>query len=115
MALNSKQLKAVQLLVYTDKTQGDIAAEIGVKPPTISLWWREDEFIAAVQEEMRRSFSHLATKAVKKMERLLDSNQDSVAFAAAKELLNKAGYQEPQKIEQEIKTQVITVEITDEW
>ena len=46
------------------------------------------------------------------MEKLLDSNQDAVAFAAAKEILNKAGYAETQKIEQEFKNNIV-VEITD--
>lgn len=112
MALNNRQLKAVELLVYTDKTQQVIAAEIGVKPPTLSVWLNNEEFQAALQKEMHRSFGYLATKAKRKMEQLLNSNQDSVAFAAAKEILNKAGYQEAQKIEQEFKNN-LTLEITE--
>ena len=114
MALNSRQLKAVELLVYTDKTQQDIAKDIGVKPPTLSVWLNNEEFQAALQKEMHRSFGYLATKAKRKMEALLNSNQDSVAFAAAKEILNKAGYAESQKIEQEVTTRVINLEITEE-
>lgn len=113
MALNSRQLKAVELLVYTNKTQNDIAEEIGIKPSTLSVWLNGEEFQAALHKEMRRSFGYLATKAKRRMEELLNSNQDSVAFAAAKEILNKAGYQEAQKVEQEITTKVINLEITD--
>lgn len=115
MALNNRQLKAVELLVYSDMTQQDIATQVGVKPPTLSVWLNQDEFQAALQKEMHRSFGYLATKAKRKMEKLLNSNQDSVAFAAAKEILNKAGYAESQKIEQDmnVKTQVINLEITE--
>ena len=112
MALNTRQLKAIELLVHTDRTQGDIATEVGVKPPTLSVWLNNEEFQAAMQKEMHRSFGYLATKAKRKMEQLLNSNQDSVAFAAAKEILNKAGYQETQKVEQEFKNN-LTLEITE--
>ena len=113
MALNSRQLKAVELLVHTNKTNQEIAKELNVTNVTVSNWLSKEEFQAAVQKEMRRSFSYLATKAKQRMEQLLNSNQDAVAFAAAKEILNKAGYNEVQKVEQEIKTQVINLEIVE--
>lgn len=116
MALNSRQLKAVELLVYTDKAKQDIAIEVGVKPATLSVWLNNEEFQAALQKEMQRSFGYLATKAKRRLEQLLNSNQDSVAFAAAKEILNKAGYQETHKVEQDMtmKTQIINLEITED-
>lgn len=114
MALNSRQVSAVKLLVYTNKQKQEIAREIGITNATLTAWLNKEEFQAAVQKEMHRSFAYLATKAKNKMEQLLDSSQDAIAFAAAKELLNKAGYAEAQKIEQEIKTQVINVEVVDE-
>lgn len=112
MALNNRQLKAVEMLVYTDKQKQEIAAEIGISNVTLSNWLNKEEFQEAVHKEMLRSFSALATKAKRKMEQLLDSNQDSVAFAAAKEILNKAGYAETQKIETEFKNN-LTLEITE--
>ena len=112
MALNGRQLKAVELFVYTDMKEQEVAKEIGITNATLTAWLNKEEFQAAVQSEMHRSFAYLATKAKRKMERLLDSNQDSVAFAAAKEILNKAGYQETQKVEQEFKNN-LTLEITE--
>lgn len=112
MALNNRQLKAVEMLVYTDKQKKEIAEEIGVTNVTLSNWLNKEEFQAAVQKEMHKGFGMLATKAKRKLEQLLDSNLDAVAFAAAKEILNKAGYQEAQKVEQEIKN-TLTVEITE--
>ena len=112
MALNNRQLKAVEMLVYTDLRKQDIANEIGITNATLSNWLNKQEFQDAIHKEMLRSLSSLATKAKRKMEKLLDSNQDAVAFAAAKEILNKAGYAETQKIEQEFKNNIV-VEITD--
>lgn len=112
MALNQRQLKAVEMLVYTDKQKQEIAEELGVTNSTISVWLRKEEFQSAIREEVQRKFSSLATKALTKMEKLLDSRQDAVAFAAAREVLNKAGYQEVQKVEQELKTK-IHLEILD--
>jgi transposase len=112
MALNNRQLKAVEMLVYTDKKKQEIAEEIGISNVTLSNWLNKEEFQEAIHKEMLRSFSHLATKAKRKMEQLLDSNQDSVAFAAAKEILNKAGYAETQTIEHEYKNNIV-LEIVD--
>lgn len=112
MALNQRQLKAVEMLVYTDKQKGEIAEELKITPATLSTWLNKEEFQEAIHKEMLRSFSHLATKAKRKMEQLLDSNQDSVAFAAAKEILNKAGFAETQRIETEFKNSIV-LEITE--
>lgn len=62
---------------------------------------------------MNRSFSTIATKAKRKLEKLIDSNNQQVALSAAKEVLNKAGYVTVEKIEQEITTHTIEVEIED--
>jgi hypothetical protein len=112
MALNQRQLKAVEMLVYTDKQKQEIAEELKITAATLSTWLNKEEFQEAIHKEMLRSFSHLATKAKRKMEQLLDSNQDSVAFAAAKEILNKAGFAETQKVETEFKNN-LTIEITE--
>ena len=112
MALNNRQLKAVEMLVYTTMQKQEIAKELGISNVTLSNWLNKEEFQEAIHKEMLRSFSHLATKAKRKMEQLLDSNQDAVAFAAAKEILNKAGYAETQRVETELKTN-LTIEVTE--
>lgn len=111
MALNSKQIKAVEMLVYTEKQKQEIAQELKVSNGTISQWIKKPEFQDAIKEEMHRSFGNMAFKARKRLERLIDSNNEGIALAAAREVLNKAGYQETQKIEQTLKE--ITLEITE--
>lgn len=113
MALNQNMLKCIEMLVYTDMRKQDIVKEIGVAPNAISRWMKKDEFQQALQEEMHRGFSSLAIEARKKLGTLINSNNDLVALGACKEVLNKAGYQETQKIEQKIDTDIV-IEITSD-
>ena len=111
--LNNKQLKAVEFLVYTDMLKQDIAKEVGVRPETISVWIKQPEFQDAIETEMQRGFKDIARKAQRKLCKLVDSDNEQVALGAVKEALNKAGYQETQKVEQQIST-AINIEITGE-
>ena len=111
-ALNNKHLKAINLLVYSDKSKGEIAEEVGISQPHLSVCLADPLFQEGIREEMHRGFARMALKARKKLDELVDSNNPQVSLAAVKEVLNKAGYQETQKIEQEITTP-IHIEITD--
>ena len=62
---------------------------------------------------MHRGFNSLALKARKRLDKLIDSKNDVVALGACKEVLNKAGYMETQKVEQKLDT-TIKVDITDD-
>lgn len=84
-----------------------IAKECGVSENTVYNWLHNDEFLAELQKKQRRMFTKLACKAQRKMEELLDCNNPSVAFAAAKEILNKAGLDSPLRIEADIESKVI--------
>lgn len=111
--LNNKHLKAIQLLVYSDKLKGDIAEEVGVSRTTLSTWLNEDVFQEGIRAEMHRGFSEMALKARKRLDNLVDDTNSQVALAAAKEVLNKAGYQETTKLEQDIKGADIKVLIVE--
>lgn len=108
--LNNKHLKAIHLLVYSDKLKQDIATEVGVSATTLSTWLSDPVFEEGVRAEMHRGFNQMALKARRRLDNLVDDNNSQVALAAAKEVLNKAGYVETQKIEQNITTD-ITIEI----
>lgn len=106
MALNNKQLRAIELLVQGDKLKGEIAEELGVRRETISAWVKKEEFQAELKEEMHRQFGQMALKARRKLDALMNDSNSQVALGAVKEVLNKAGYQETQTIEQNIKTNI---------
>ena len=111
MGLSPKQLKAVEMLVYTSMQKQEIAAELKVSNGTISQWLRKEEFQHAINEEMRRGFVDIAYKARRRLSDLVDSQNEQVALGAIREALNKAGYQETQKVEQTIRE--INIEITE--
>ena len=78
----------------------------------MSVWLADDEFQEALKDEMNRGFQEMARKARRKLDKLIESDNEQVALAASKEVLNKAGYQETQKIEQNITTDIV-IEITE--
>lgn len=103
-------LKCIELMVYTDMQKQEIAKELGVANNAISRWMNREDFQEALKDEMHKGFSSLAVKARRKLDKLIDSNNDGVALGACKEVLNKAGYMETQKVEQKLDT-VINVNI----
>lgn len=111
MALTNKQLKAVEMLVYTSMQKQEIAKELKVSNSTISQWLKKEEFQQAITDEMHRGFVDIAYKARRRLAELVDSSNEQVALGAIKEALNKAGYQETQKVEQTVRE--INIEITE--
>ena len=106
-------LKCIELMVYTDMQKQEIAKELGVANNAISRWMNREDFQEALKDEMHKGFSSLAVKARRKLDKLIDSNNDGVALGACKEVLSKAGYDATQKIEQKLDT-TINVSITDD-
>ena len=60
---------------------------------------------------MYRAFAQDAIKARRKMSELIDSKNEGIALSASREVLNKAGYIETQKVETTVKE--INIEITE--
>lgn len=104
--LNNKHLKAIHLLVYSDKLKQDIATEVGVSATTLSTWISDPVFEEGIRAEMHRGFNQMALKARRRLDNLVDDPNSQVALAASKEVLNKAGYQEVQNINQTLTTDI---------
>lgn len=112
MALNNRQLQAVELLVYTNKLKQEIAEEVGVSGTTMSTWLKKPEFQDAIKAEMARAFQPLAYKARRRLEGLIESENEQVALSASKDALDRAGYGATQKVENTITNKEINIEIT---
>ena len=110
MALNQNMLKCIELMITTNMQKQEIAEELGVRRETISAWVKREDFQAAIKEEMHREFGQMAFKARRKLNELVDDKNPQVALGAVKEVLNKAGYMETQKVEQQLEN-VIKVEV----
>lgn len=101
--LKSKQIKCIELMVYENKTQREIAKEIKVTEKTISMWKRSDEFNKAYDEAIKSALRYSAAKALKKQVKLIDSNNEMVSHLAAKDVLDRGGYKSGDKVELETK------------
>lgn len=110
--LNKKMLKCIEIMVHEpERTKLDIAKELKVSNSTISQWVKREDFQLAIKEENQRCFKDMAAKAIKNLNKLMDSKNEGIALAASREVLNKAGYMETQKVEQTVHN--IEIEIID--
>lgn len=100
MALNNKQMKAIELLVYSPyMTQNMIAQEVGVHRDTIRRWREETpEFKEALKAAIRNRWEAAEALAVNTM-----INQAAEGnIQAAKYICDSLGYKPAEKIEAKV-------------
>lgn len=110
MALNNKQLKAIELLVYSPyMTQNMIAQEVGVHRDTVRRWREEnEEFKTELKKAIRNRWEAAEALAVNTM-----INQAAEGnITAAKYICDSLGYKPVEKMEAKIdaKAQVMFVD-----
>lgn len=99
MALKPKQIKCLQLMIKGDKTDKDICEEINIAQKTLCDWKKNcKEFQDEYNSLMRKSLQYAAPKAFKKQMSLLNSKNDMVAHLAAKDIMDRAGFNPTDKI-----------------
>lgn len=87
--LGNKHLKAIELLVHSNLSMRDIAKEVGCTPETLSAWKNDDVFIKKWNEETEKFFNALTNKAIRTVDRLMNSENERIALDAAKTTLDK--------------------------
>ena len=101
--LNPKQVKCLSLMIKGDMTDKDIAASINITQKTICDWKKNcKEFQDEYNALMRNSLQYAAPKAFRKQLALLNSMNDMVAHLAAKDIMDRAGFNPTEKVEQQI-------------
>jgi uncharacterized protein YjcR len=101
--LKPKQVKCLELMVRGDMTDKDIAEAINVAPKTICEWKKKNpEFQDEFNALMRNGLQYAAPKAFRKQMALLNSKNDMVAHLAAKDIMDRAGFQTTEKIEADV-------------
>ena len=101
--LNPKQVKCLSLMIKGDMTDKDIAASINITQKTICDWKKNcKEFQDEYNALMRNSLQYAAPKAFRKQLALLNSKNDMVAHLAAKDIMDRAGFNPTEKVEQQI-------------
>ena len=114
--LKPKQVKCLELMIKGDMTDKEIAAAINITQKTICEWKKNcKEFQDEYNALMRNSLQYAAPKAFRKQIALLNSKNDMVAHLAAKDIMDRAGFQPTEKIEQQIDMDLnITVDYGDD-
>lgn len=102
VAMASKMEKAIDLMVYTNLTQREIAEKLDVREETISRWKNRDDFNSKKKEEEGKFLFELTSPAMRTMRELLNSHSDYVRFQAAQDILNRTGYKPTDKQEVDI-------------
>lgn len=101
--LKPKQKKCLELMLQGILNDKEIAEAINITQKTICEWKKNcKEFQDEYDKLMRCSLQYAAPKAFRKQMSLLDSKNDMVAHLAAKDIMDRAGFNPTDKIEAEV-------------
>lgn len=101
--LKPKQARCLELMLDHPKMKmQDIAAELNVTPKTISTWKKEEEFRNEYDTHFRMKLQYASARAFRKQVELLDSPNEMVAYLASKDIMDRAGFNPVDKVQQEI-------------
>ena len=102
--LKPKQVECLKLMMMNPKISGkDLAIALNVSEKTISQWKNKNtEFQDEYNALVRSKIQYAATQALGKQIDLLQSRNDMVAHLAAKDLMDRAGFNPVEKIEQDV-------------
>lgn len=115
--LKPKQTECLKLMMENPKIKGkDLAAELNVSEKTISQWKnKNEEFQNEYNALVRSKIQYAAAQALGKQIELLQSKNDMVSHLAAKDILDRAGFNPVEKIEQEVDMELnINIDYGDE-
>lgn len=80
-------------------SQSQIAKELKISEQTICNWKKSTEFSEKLEQENRQIISSMVPRAVNKLQALLDAESEQVQLAAARDILDRAGYKAPKEIQ----------------
>lgn len=111
LKLSEKQQKYIEIKNETGQTDKTIAKKIGVDTTTISRWKRKEEYQLGLKGYQAYYLSEKTPQALLTITRLLNARSELVRFQAAKDILDRSGYNPVDK--QEIETNA-TVQFNDD-
>lgn len=86
------------MMVSGTRTQADIARELKITEQTICNWKRNEEFARELSQATRLVINSLVPRAINKTAALLEAESEQVQLAAAKDILDRAGYKAPKEV-----------------
>ena len=110
MALNNKQIKAIELLVYSPyMTQQMVAKECGVHRETLRRWKEDEEFKTELKKGIEKRWEEAEAMAVNGMIALASEGN----FQAIRYMLDNLGYKPADKIEAKVDARAQVVFVDD--
>lgn len=97
--LNKNQEKAVKMLASGCFRQKEIAEALNVTEQTVVNWKKNPEFMEAYHKEININLKYLSHKALTTMNELLKSDSEKIRFSAAKDILDRTGFKQTERIE----------------
>ncbi|MEE0980491.1 MAG: phBC6A51 family helix-turn-helix protein [Acutalibacteraceae bacterium] len=99
--INTKQKKAIEMLIYQGLSKSETAEVLNIAPQTLSRWLnptKNPEFVEVYEKEIetaenmrKRNYKAVAQKAQEKLIELIDSSDEKIAFRACQDILDRAG------------------------
>ena len=97
--LKGKKLKALEILVSGDyKNYDALAKKLKISSKTLYNWRQEEEFAAELERRINIKIGGIAPRALKRVEKIIDSKNEEVALRACKDVLDRAGYKATEKV-----------------
>ncbi|MCJ1667846.1 DNA-binding protein [Staphylococcus sp. NRL 16/872] len=111
LKLSEKQQKYIEIKNETGQTDKTIAKKIGIDTTTISRWKKKEEYQLGLKGYQAYYLSEKTPQALLTMTKLLNARSELVRFQAAKDILDRSGYNPVDK--QQIETNA-TVQFNDD-
>ena len=104
MALKARQLELIQAMMSFPMTPDtELAKKIGISRNTVREWKNKPEFQAELKARLAEKWRDSERMAVETMQMLASTGD----FKAAKYILDSQGYAPAQKIEAEVKNDIV--------
>ena len=104
MALKARQLQLVELMLARPMaTDVDLAKELNINNKTVGVWRRLPEFQEEMSKRLQEKWKNAESLAVDQMINLASEGD----FKANKYILDSLGYAPAQKIEAEVKNDIV--------
>lgn len=92
LKLTKKQREYIRIKNETDLSDKEIAIEINTPQPSISRWKTNDKFKAGLMAYQAHHLESSVPQALQTMISLLNAKSELVKFQAAKDILDRSGY-----------------------
>ena len=99
LKLSKKQRDYIRIKTDTNEMDKDIAEQINTSNVTISRWKNKADFMRGFKAYQAHHLESAIPKALRTMVSLLDARSELVKFNAAKDILDRTGYNPVEKQE----------------